>query len=44
MTAYGSPDVTRGALELGACEVLDKPFDIYDLTAIVLRAHGLRSH
>jgi DNA-binding NtrC family response regulator len=44
MTAYGSPDVTRGALELGACEVLDKPFDIHDLGAIVRRAHGLRPH
>src|SRR5687768_17259623 len=31
MTAYGTPDVTRGALELGAFGVVDKPFDMQDL-------------
>ena len=38
MTAYGTPDVTRGALELGAYGVVDKPFDMHDLEPMLLSA------
>ncbi len=34
MTAYGTPEITREALQLGACEVLLKPFDIDHLPVI----------
>ena len=35
MTAYGTPDVTAGALTLGASRVLNKPFNMHDLEDIV---------
>ena len=35
MTAFGTPDVTAGALELGAAKVLNKPFNMHDLEGIV---------
>ncbi len=35
MTAFGSPEMTAGALALGACRVLTKPFEIADLAALV---------
>ena len=41
MTAFGAPDVTAGALQLGACRVLNKPFNMHDLEEVV-RAHGQR--
>jgi DNA-binding response OmpR family regulator len=41
MTALGTPEVTAGALQLGACTVLSKPFNMHDLDAIV-RTHGQR--
>ena len=44
MTAYGTPEVTRGALELGAFRVVSKPFDVHDLAALVLQAHASLSH
>jgi two-component system, NtrC family, response regulator AtoC len=44
MTAFGTPEVTRGALELGACRVLTKPFDMHDVPALVLEAHQSRLH
>jgi DNA-binding NtrC family response regulator len=40
MTAYGAPDVTGGALELGACGVVDKPFDMHDLEPMLLDAYA----
>jgi len=40
MTAYGTPDVTRGALELGAYGVVDKPFDMHDLEPMLLDAYA----
>ena len=39
MTAYGTPEVTKGALELGAYCVVNKPFDMHSLEALVLDAH-----
>jgi len=35
MTAFGTPDVTAGALKLGAARVLNKPFNMHDLEDIV---------
>jgi DNA-binding NtrC family response regulator len=35
MTAFGSSDITAGALELGASRVLSKPFNMHDLDDIV---------
>ncbi len=40
MTAYGTPEVARGALELGAFRVVSKPFEMQDLAGLVLQAHG----
>jgi DNA-binding response OmpR family regulator len=37
MTAHGSPELRQGALELGADRVIDKPFQIDDLAALVDR-------
>src|SRR5690348_4620832 len=28
MTAFGTPEVTQGALQLGVCRILSKPFDM----------------
>lgn len=42
MTAYGTPEVTSGALELGAFRVVSKPFEVRDLAALVLQAHASR--
>jgi len=35
MTAFGTPDVTAGALKLGAAKVLTKPFNMHDLEDVV---------
>jgi DNA-binding NtrC family response regulator len=35
MTAFGTPEVTAGALRLGARAVLTKPFDIHELARVV---------
>lgn len=42
MTAYGSPEITRGALEVGAYQVLHKPFELRDLADLVARASSSR--
>jgi two-component system, NtrC family, response regulator AtoC len=39
MTAFGTPEVTAGALRLGAFRVIPKPFEIDDMAALVLQAH-----
>ena len=39
MTAYGSPEITAGALALGAYRVVNKPFEVQDLVTLVLEAH-----
>jgi DNA-binding NtrC family response regulator len=43
MTAYGTPEVMRGALELGAYRVVNKPFDMHGLESLVLEADRSRS-
>jgi DNA-binding NtrC family response regulator len=42
MTAFGTPEVTSGALELGAFRVVGKPLDMHDLAALVMQAHASR--
>lgn len=38
MTAYGTPEVTKGALDLGVYRVISKPFEMHDLEALLLQA------
>jgi DNA-binding NtrC family response regulator len=42
MTAHAAPEVTRDALDLGAYRVLDKPFDMDRLEALVREADSAR--
>lgn len=44
MTAYGTPEVASGALELGAYRVVNKPFDMHGLESLVLEAYRSRSN
>jgi len=39
MTAYGTPEVTKGALDLGAYRVVGKPFEVQDVAALVQEAN-----
>ncbi len=43
MTAYDTPEVTKGALDLGVYRVVNKPFDMQTLDSLVLEAHRSRS-
>jgi DNA-binding NtrC family response regulator len=43
MTAFGTPEVMKGALELGAWRVVNKPFDMHRLEELVLEADRSRS-
>ena|SRR5579871_2212925 len=38
MTAYGTPEVVRGALDLGAYRVVSKPFEMQDVANLVAEA------
>jgi DNA-binding NtrC family response regulator len=38
MTAYGTEELTKGAFELGAYQVIDKPFEMHDLEPMLVRA------
>jgi DNA-binding NtrC family response regulator len=42
MTAYGTPEMTSGALALGACRVVPKPFEVHDLVSLVSQVHDAR--
>lgn len=42
MTAFGTPEVTQGALDLGAYRVVNKPFDMHRLESLVLEASRAR--
>ena len=44
MTAHGTSEMVQGALALGARQVIDKPFDMHDLEALVQHAHASRFH
>ena len=43
MTAFGTPEVIRAALDLGAYRVVSKPFDMHGLGPLVIDAHASRS-
>jgi two-component system response regulator PilR (NtrC family) len=38
MTAFGTPDMTAGAIALGAYRVVSKPFEVHEMADLVLRA------
>jgi DNA-binding NtrC family response regulator len=38
MTAYGSPEVTQGAFELGVYQIMSKPFELQDLQPLLMKA------
>lgn len=38
MTAFGTPELTSGALRLGAYRVVPKPFDVHDMVTMVAQA------
>jgi two-component system, NtrC family, nitrogen regulation response regulator GlnG len=40
MTAFGTPEITEGALNRGAYQVVSKPFEVAALAALVSRAHA----
>lgn len=42
MTAFGTPEVTSGAIKLGAYRVVPKPFDVHDMVDLVTQAHQSR--
>jgi DNA-binding NtrC family response regulator len=44
MTAYGTPEITKGALELGAYRVMNKPFDMHGLESLIREAHRASLH
>ena len=35
MTAYGTAEVVKGALDLGAYRVVSKPFEVHDMASLV---------
>lgn len=38
MTAYGTPEVVQGAIDMGAFRVVGKPIEMSDITALVANA------
>ena len=42
MTAYCTPEISQGALDLGAFCVIGKPFEISQIPSLVTRAHASR--
>ena len=38
VTAHGSPEITKGALDLGAYAVVSKPFDVHNLVDVLEQA------
>ena len=43
MTAHGTPEVRKGALDLGAYEVMHKPFELHDLEPLLPKASSPRA-
>jgi DNA-binding NtrC family response regulator len=41
MTAFGTPEITKEAIEIGVCQVMNKPFEMHDLHSALLRACGV---
>jgi len=44
MTAYGTPEVAKGAIDLGVFRVVHKPFEMHEMAALVANAHASRAH
>jgi two-component system, NtrC family, response regulator AtoC len=44
MTAFGTPEVAKGALDLGAYRVVHKPFEMHELEGLVRQAYASRFH
>ena len=44
MTAFGTPEVITQALGLGVSRVIQKPFEMDDLEALIVEASGSRPH
>ena len=42
MTAFGTPEVVCGALDLGAYRVVSKPFELHDLASLVAESGAPR--
>ena len=42
MTAYGTAEVVKGALDLGAYRVVSKPFEVQDMASLVTEALAAR--
>ena len=40
MTAFGTPEITRDALDLGAFGVVNKPFDMHAIEPMILQARA----
>jgi DNA-binding NtrC family response regulator len=40
MTAFGTPEMTQGALDRGAYCVLSKPFDMHGIERLITQAYG----
>jgi two-component system, NtrC family, response regulator PilR len=40
MTAFGTPDVATGALQLGAYRIVSKPFEVHEMADLVVEAHA----
>jgi DNA-binding NtrC family response regulator len=40
MTAFGTPEISNGALELGAYRIVAKPFEMHHVVDLVFEAHG----
>ena len=38
MTAFGTPEIAKDALDLGVYQVLHKPFEMHDLESLLLKA------
>ena len=38
MTAFGTPEITSAALDLGVYQVLNKPFDMHELQSLLVQA------
>ena len=43
MTAYGTPELVKTAIDLGAFRVVSKPFEMNELADLILQAHASRS-
>lgn len=44
MTALGTPEIERQARDAGVYGIVGKPFELGDLTSMVLEAHRCRNH